>query len=73
MHLDDYKATTKVLHMCFRSLAQFFNHSPAFYQGHKGRKEGSSPRWKKKQKMMKQTCYSASSKSAIQPKKEQKE
>lgn len=49
MHLDDYKATTKVLHMCFRSLAQFFNHSPAFYQGHKGQKEGSSPRWKKKE------------------------
>jgi len=49
MHLDDYKATTKVLHMCFRSLAQFFNRSPAFYQGHKGQKEGSSPRWKKKE------------------------
>lgn len=49
MHLDDYKATTKVLHMCFLSLAQFFNHSPAFYQGHKSQKEGSSPRWKKKE------------------------
>lgn len=32
------------------SLAQFFNHSPAFYQGHKGQKEGSSPRWKKKRR-----------------------
>jgi hypothetical protein len=39
----------------------------------KAKKKAPAQDERKKTKMMKQTCYSASSKSAIQPKKEQKE